>query len=171
VPGLALGPAVIAARQAGLLINGGGHAMAAGFTVAADKLDRLREFSSSGSATASRASGWCPELSIDGALSAAGAQGGVIEHIAALAPFGAANPEPRFAFPSVQVAFVEPVGTGHVRCTLADPIGPARLKAIAFSRCRDAARRVSRRLARARNPSRPAICAATTTAAATRCSW
>jgi single-stranded-DNA-specific exonuclease len=32
----------------------------------------------------------------------------------------------------VQIAFVEPVGTGHMRCTLADPIGPARLKAIAF---------------------------------------
>ena len=44
VPGVALGPAVIAARQAGLLINGGGHAMAAGFTVAADRLDALREF-------------------------------------------------------------------------------------------------------------------------------
>src|SRR5215472_7364312 len=44
VPGLALGPAVIAARQAGLLVNGGGHAMAAGFTVAEEKLDVLRAF-------------------------------------------------------------------------------------------------------------------------------
>ena len=44
VPGLPLGPAVIAARQAGLLINGGGHAMAAGFTVAAEQLDALRDF-------------------------------------------------------------------------------------------------------------------------------
>src|SRR5204863_8590174 len=44
VPGQALGPAVIAARQAGLLVNGGGHAMAAGFTVAADRLEPLRAF-------------------------------------------------------------------------------------------------------------------------------
>src|SRR5579872_7478848 len=44
VPGLALGDAVIAARQAGLLINGGGHAMAAGFTVARDRLLPLRDF-------------------------------------------------------------------------------------------------------------------------------
>ena len=132
VPGLALGPAVIAARQAGLLINGGGHAMAAGFTVAADKLDALREFLVERLGDGFESERLVPELSIDGALSAAGAQGGVIGHIAALAPFGAANPEPRFAFPAVQVAFVEPVGTGHVRCTLADPIGPARLKAIAF---------------------------------------
>jgi single-stranded-DNA-specific exonuclease len=132
VPGLALGPAVIAARQAGLLINGGGHAMAAGFTVAEDKLDRLREFLIERLGDGFESERLVPELSIDGALSAAGAQGGVIAHIAALAPFGAANPEPRFAFPAVQIAFVEPVGTGHMRCTLADPIGPARLKAIAF---------------------------------------
>ena len=132
VPGLALGPAVIAARQAGLLINGGGHAMAAGFTVAEDKLDSLREFLVERLGDGFESERLVPELSIDGALSAAGAQGGVIGHIAALAPFGAANPEPRFAFPAVQVAFVEPVGTGHIRCTLADPIGPARLKAIAF---------------------------------------
>jgi single-stranded-DNA-specific exonuclease len=132
VPGLALGPAVIAARQAGLLINGGGHAMAAGFTVAEDKLDALREFLVERLGDGFESERLVPELSIDGALSAAGAQGGVIGHIAALAPFGAANPEPRFAFPAVQIAFVEPVGTGHMRCTLADPIGPARLKAIAF---------------------------------------
>ncbi len=44
VPGFALGPAVIAARQAGLLINGGGHAMAAGFTVAGAQVEALRDF-------------------------------------------------------------------------------------------------------------------------------
>src|SRR5712691_2751159 len=44
VPGVALGPAVIAARQAGLLVNGGGHAMAAGFTVAAAQIEPLRQF-------------------------------------------------------------------------------------------------------------------------------
>jgi single-stranded-DNA-specific exonuclease len=132
VAGLALGPAVIAARQAGLLINGGGHAMAAGFTVAEDKLDALREFLVERLGDGLATERLVPELMIDGALSVGAAQSGVIEPIAALAPFGAANPEPRFAFLGVQLAFVEPVGTGHLRCTLADPIGPARLKAIAF---------------------------------------
>jgi single-stranded-DNA-specific exonuclease len=132
VPGLALGPAVIAARQAGLLVNGGGHAMAAGFTVAEDKLDQLREFLVERLGDGLATKRLVPELMIDGALSVGAAQSGVIDHIAALAPFGAANPEPRFAFPGVQLAFVEPVGTGHRRCTLADPVGPARLKAIAF---------------------------------------
>ena len=132
VPGVALGPAVIAARQAGLLINGGGHAMAAGFTVAADQLDALRAFLAERLGDGRGGERVRPELAIDGALSAAGAVGGLIDHLDALAPFGAANPEPRFAFPGLVVAHVEPVGTGHLRCTLSDSLGPERLKAIAF---------------------------------------
>ncbi len=133
VPGLALGSAVIAARQAGLLINGGGHAMAAGFTVAADRLIELQEF------LAARlndgrdgAALLAPELSIDAALSADAAQGELIAQLDALAPFGSANPEPRFAFPMVRVDYVEPVGTGHLRLRVSDALGGAQLSAIAF---------------------------------------
>jgi single-stranded-DNA-specific exonuclease len=132
VPGVALGPAVIAARQAGLLVNGGGHAMAAGFTVAAEHLGALRDFLAERLGDGRECAPAVPELAIDGALSAAGAVAGLIDHIDALAPFGAANPEPRFAFPGVVVAHVEPVGQGHLRLALADPVGEARLKAIAF---------------------------------------
>jgi single-stranded-DNA-specific exonuclease len=132
VPGVALGPAVIAARQAGLLINGGGHAMAAGFTVAADRVESLREFLAERLGDGIEGVRPVPELAIDGALSAAGAQAGLVRHLDALAPFGAANPEPRFAFPGVRLAHVEPVGTGHLRCALADALGEGRLAAIAF---------------------------------------
>lgn len=132
VPGLALGPAVIAARQAGLLLNGGGHAMAAGFTVAADRLEPLREFLAERLGDGIAGEPPVPELAIDGALSAGGAQGALIGHLDALAPYGAVNPEPRFAFPGVRLAHVEPVGTGHLRCALADVTGEGRLAAIAF---------------------------------------
>ena len=132
IAGLPLGPAVIAARQAGLLVNGGGHAMAAGFTVAADKIEALRAFLAERLGDGLERERLVPELAVDGALSAAAAQVGLIEHIEALEPFGAANPEPRFAFPGLRVAHVEGVGNGHVRCTLADPLGPARLAGIAF---------------------------------------
>jgi len=132
IPGVPLGPAVIAARQAGLLINGGGHAMAAGFTVAAEKLDALRQFLSERLGDGLDGGKLVPELSIDAALSLAAAQGALIDHITRLAPFGAGNPEPRFAFPGARVIHAEAVGSGHLRCTLADPLGEARLRGIAF---------------------------------------
>jgi single-stranded-DNA-specific exonuclease len=130
--GLPLGPAVIAARQAGLLINGGGHAMAAGFTVATEKLDALRAFLAERLGDGLDREQLVPELRVDGALSVTAAQCELIDHIARLAPFGAANPEPRFVFPGVRVVHAEPVGSGHLRCTLADPLDTARLRAIAF---------------------------------------
>jgi single-stranded-DNA-specific exonuclease len=132
IAGLPLGPAVIAARQAGLLINGGGHAMAAGFTVAADRLDALRQFLADRLGDGLASQRLTPELSIDAVLSLGAAQGELIDQLGQLAPFGAGNPEPRFVFPAVRVAHAEPVGSGHLRCALADPIDTGRLRAIAF---------------------------------------
>jgi single-stranded-DNA-specific exonuclease len=132
IAGLPLGPAVIAARQAGLLINGGGHAMAAGFTVAAAKLDALRAFLVERLGDGLDHEQLVPELRVDGALSVAAAHRELIDHIARLAPFGAANPEPRFAFSGVRVTHAEAVGNGHLRCILADPLDNVRLRAIAF---------------------------------------
>jgi single-stranded-DNA-specific exonuclease len=132
IPGVPIGPAVIAARQAGLLINGGGHAMAAGFTVAVDKLNPLREFLVERLGNGLDHESLIPELVIDGALSAAAAQSELIGHIARLAPFGAANPEPRFVFPALRVVQAELVGGAHLRCILADSLDGARLPAIAF---------------------------------------
>jgi len=132
VPGLALGSAVIAARQAGLLINGGGHAMAAGFTVASDRLMELQEFLSQRLNDGLDHALLVPELAIDVAISAEAAQGGLIAQLDALAPFGAANPEPRFAFPTVRAQYVEAVGTGHLKLRVADAVGGGALSAIAF---------------------------------------
>jgi single-stranded-DNA-specific exonuclease len=132
VPGLALGPAVIAARQQGLLIDGGGHAMAAGFTVAPGGLEALREFLAGRLGDGPAQEALVPELTIDAALSLGAAGPALIGHVEALAPFGAANPEPRFAFAGVCVAHAAPVGAGHLRCALVDPLSGARLKGIAF---------------------------------------
>jgi single-stranded-DNA-specific exonuclease len=132
VAGLALGPAVIAARQAGLLINGGGHAMAAGFTVAAERIEALRDYLAERLGDGLDREALVPELVLDGRLALGAATSDLTRHVAALAPFGAANPEPRFAFAPVRVLHAEPVGGAHLRCTLADPLGDARLRAIAF---------------------------------------
>ncbi|MGB9648345.1 MAG: single-stranded-DNA-specific exonuclease RecJ, partial [Stellaceae bacterium] len=132
IAGLPLGPAVIAARQAGLLINGGGHAMAAGFTVAAEKLGALQAFLVERLGDGIGNERLIPELRVDGMLSIAAAQSELVDHIAKLAPFGAANPEPRFVFARVRVIHAEAVGTDHLRCTLADPLDQARLRGIVF---------------------------------------
>jgi len=132
IGGVPLGPAVIAARQAGLLIDGGGHAMAAGFTVAAEKLDALREFLAGRLGDGLEHERLIPELRVDAALSLAAAQAELIGHIECLAPFGAGNPEPRFVLSGLRVVHAEAVGSGHLRCALADPLDTARLRAIAF---------------------------------------
>ena len=132
IRGLPLGPAVIAAHQAGLLINGGGHAIAAGFTVAAEKLDLLREFLVRRLGDGLDLERLMPELRIDAALALGAARMELIGHIERLAPFGAGNPEPRFGLPGVRVVHAEVVASDHLRCTLADPLDADRLRAIAF---------------------------------------
>ena len=134
VNGLDLGSAVIAARQAGLLINGGGHAMAAGFTVAAERVVDLAAFLNE--RVASAAGGpIVPLLEIDGAIAGAAATPELAQMVERLAPFGSGNPEPRFAVTDLRVVRGEVVGDGHVRLLLAGN-GATRLKAIAF-RCAD----------------------------------
>jgi single-stranded-DNA-specific exonuclease len=132
--GFPLGSAVIAARQAGLLVNGGGHPMAAGFTVEAAKLEALRDFLAERAAAALGDSILTPELAIDGVLAAGAATPDLIAVLEQLAPFGTGNPEPRFALPNLRVLRADIVGGQHLRCVLGDGGGTARLKAIAF-RC------------------------------------
>ncbi|HEX3499259.1 MAG TPA: single-stranded-DNA-specific exonuclease RecJ [Stellaceae bacterium] len=136
ISGVALGDAIIAARQEGLLINGGGHAMAAGFTVEQGKIGALRDFLAARIETAIGAEIPTPLLTIDGAIAPTGATVDFLAVIQQLAPFGSGNPEPRFAIPAARILYAEPVGGAHVRCTVGDAAGAGKLKAIAF-RCID----------------------------------
>ena len=136
IAGFALGAAVIAARQAGLLVNGGGHAMAAGFTVAEERLPAFRDFLAARIAETAGPAGLVPELGLDGMLMPAAATPDFVTLLERLAPFGAGNAEPRFAFPAVRVLKADVVGDAHIRLVLAEPASNQRLKAIAF-RCLD----------------------------------
>jgi single-stranded-DNA-specific exonuclease len=131
-PGVNLGAAVAAAKEAGLLISGGGHAAAAGLTVAWDKVDALRDFLSDKLASdIEAAAGETWSLSID----AAGAVGvmdlALIDSIDRIGPYGQGHPEPVFALPDVRIAFSKLVKEEHVRFTLEDARG-ARIGGIAF---------------------------------------
>ena len=132
VTGLALGPMIVAARQAGLLINGGGHAMAAGLTVEETKLEALRDFLVARATEILGEGDLVAELSIDGALAAGAATPDLAALIDRVGPFGTGNAEPRFVFPNLRVVRADIVGQEHVRCILADGAGTARLKGIAF---------------------------------------
>ena len=130
VPGFDIGNAVIAARQAGLLIKGGGHAMAAGFTAAAGNLDALRDFLHERMRTGPVLE-QNPRLYLDGALASDAANTDFATLIEKLEPFGAGNAEPRFAVSGLRVASAALVGQDHIRCTLTGLDG-GRLKGIAF---------------------------------------
>jgi single-stranded-DNA-specific exonuclease len=130
INGVDLGSAIIAARQAGILLNGGGHAMAAGFTVAADRLPELAHFLAE-RLRLQAASGLAPLLVLDGALEPGGANYDLVETLESCGPYGAGNDEPKFALAGVRIAKADIVGMGHVRVNLAGP-GGGWLKAIAF---------------------------------------
>jgi len=132
VPGFSLGPAIIAAHHAGLLLGGGGHAMAAGFTVAEDRIDGLRKFLADRALAELGGALPAPTLGLDGVLECAGATCDLVDLIERAGPFGSGNPRPRFAFPAAQVIRAEVVGADHVRCFLFSQSAGVRLKAIAF---------------------------------------
>lgn len=131
IAGADIGGAVRGAVAAGLLKKGGGHAMAAGLTVERAKLAELKVFLADALARSVGAATSRAELDIDGALTPAGVNDGLMELVDKAGPYGQGNPQPRFAFPSVRVKFAKVVGEAHVRCVLEGGDG-GRLEAVAF---------------------------------------
>ena len=131
IAGVDIGGAVRAAVAAGHLRKGGGHAMAAGLTVARDRLDALRAFLAERLAGSTDTARTAFALKIDGALTPASVTDEFMALIERAGPYGQGNPEPRFAFPAHRIKFAKVVGTAHVRCTLEAGDG-SRLDAVAF---------------------------------------
>ncbi|WP_085617994.1 single-stranded-DNA-specific exonuclease RecJ [Thalassospira alkalitolerans] len=132
VRGIDLGAAIIAARQTGLLINGGGHGMAAGFTLDPEKRPEFEDFIETRFAKIIAENDIRPTMTVDGGMHAMGATVDLITALEKLGPFGAGNAEPRFVFPECRVVKSDVVGADHVRCILSGSNGKGRLKAIAF---------------------------------------
>lgn len=130
-PGVNLGAAVQAAYEEGLLLAGGGHAMAAGLSVRPEAIPELRAFLCERLAAESRAATANDALEIDALVTARGADRGLWSDFQRLAPFGPGNPEPLFAAADVRVERPMALRGGHVRCTLTDGSG-GRLKAVAW---------------------------------------
>lgn len=135
VSGVDLGGAITAARMEGLLVAGGGHAMAAGFTVEEPKLSALSDYlwkrleKSVAEASAERV------LKLDVSIGLGGATPGLIALFEQAGPYGPGYPEPMFLLPNVRIAEAKPVGQGgHISCRItASGLGASGwLKAIAF---------------------------------------
>ena len=132
IPGFRLGNAIIAAHQAGILEGGGGHDMAAGFSVRADKINHLQAFLND--RLMADLNGVIPQVihQASGLLSIAGCKPDLADWLDRLGPFGSGNPEPRFVIPDCRIKsakFVGEVGA-HLSCRIDD--GSGTLNAIAF---------------------------------------
>lgn len=133
VAGLDLGEAVIAARQLGILATGGGHAMAAGFSLRDDQLARFHAFLDERLAAARNLPG-AADLMIEGSVAVGGVTDALAEQLARLAPFGPGNDEPVLVLPRVRVARADRIGRegATIRAFLEPEGGGARLKSVMF---------------------------------------
>jgi single-stranded-DNA-specific exonuclease len=129
--GVDLGAAVGAAFDAGLLMSGGGHPMAAGLAIRPAAVPEFRDFLCERLAAEAGAAALADAVEIDALVTPAAAGRPLLDEFAALAPFGPGNPEPVFALAAVTAERPMEMRGGHIRCTLADAAG-VRLRAVAW---------------------------------------
>jgi single-stranded-DNA-specific exonuclease len=132
VPGLDLGAAIIAARQSGLLTTGGGHAMAAGFSLPSESLAGLHAFLDERLAEATILPS-AADLTLEGILAVSGADAALAQMVARLGPFGTGNEEPLFVLPHARVVKTDRIGKdGNTIRAMIEGEGGGRLKALLF---------------------------------------
>jgi single-stranded-DNA-specific exonuclease len=131
INGFDMGHMVRAAVDSGLLVKGGGHAMAAGLTVERSKLGALRAFFEEKASERVPTLVSSHALKIDGALAASGATVEMFDQLEKAGPFGSGHPQPIFAMPAHRLKDARPVGANHIKITLESADG-TRLDGIAF---------------------------------------
>lgn len=135
VEGVDLGMLIMAARENGVITGGGGHTMAAGFSLAEEQISAFQHFVGEYILKHIGAEKVAPILNIDCVVNLAAVNIEFAEELAKLEPFGTGNPEPHIMVPNVIIARPQIIGSGHVRCFLTSPTG-ASVSAVAF-RCAD----------------------------------
>jgi single-stranded-DNA-specific exonuclease len=131
IPGIDIGVMVRAAHDAGVIESGGGHAMAAGFSLTPDRLEHFREFLVEQFTNTSAAFDAANELLLDAGIAPSGANTALVCELAKAGPYGAGNPEPLLVVLDARVAFADVVGKDHVKLRVVGGDG-ARLDAISF---------------------------------------
>lgn len=135
VKGIDMGAAVSEAKKQGLLIAGGGHEMAAGFSVETDKIELLSQFLNERFSKALEDYQSKKSLKIDAVMSIKGVSVGMIKELEKAAPFGVGNPSPKFVLYNCMIIRTDIVGEKHVRCIIGSHMtgqsGPT-IKAMSF---------------------------------------
>ncbi len=132
IEGLDLGALIMTAKEKGLLTKGGGHMMAAGFSLNEDKIEDFKRFVGEYIKQKLSADELVPSIDFDAVLSFDGATLDLAEKLSVLAPFGASHAEPKVVIEKIKIIKPSIVGDGHVRCFLAPVLGKGSLKAICF---------------------------------------
>lgn len=133
IQGLNIGQAFIEAKDAGLLLKGGGHAMAAGFTVDPSKENDFIEFLDTKIKDQMTAEETQIVTSVDSVITIRGISVPLIQRIQSdIGPFGQGNEEPIFLFENVRLHMIDTVGKDHIRAMVSDWEGGTRIKAMAF---------------------------------------
>ncbi|KIN64496.1 Single-stranded-DNA-specific exonuclease RecJ [Sulfitobacter noctilucicola] len=131
VSGIDLGAPIQRLAAEGLLIKGGGHKMAAGLTVEADKIEAAMARLSELLAKQGAHLGGPADLNVTGLLMPGAATVELAEMVEQAGPFGAAAPAPRYIFADMQILFAKRVGESHLKISFGDGLG-GKLDAIAF---------------------------------------
>ena len=131
ISGVDLGAAILAAKDMGLLVAGGGHAMAAGLTLAPGGVDALADFLDSRLAADVASARDDRALLLDAVVAPGGVTPSLVEALETGGPYGAGWPAPRIAAGAVRVIKADIVGQGHVRAVVAGRDGRS-IKGIAF---------------------------------------
>jgi len=131
ISGVDLGAAIQRLAAEGLLLKGGGHKMAAGLTVARDKLEAAMDRLSALLARQGADRAGIADLTLDGLLMPGAATPELITQVDAAGPFGAGAPAPRHAFAAMRITFAKRVGERHLKLRFGGDTGP-QLDAISF---------------------------------------
>lgn len=131
IPGVDLGALIIAAKEKGVITKGGGHTMAAGFSLTEEQIPLFKAFAGEYITSSLNNTSPNPIINIDLSIALTGANNTLCQEIEQLKPFGTSNPEPTILIRNVYIKKPYIIGQGHIKCELTD-LTTNRLNAIAF---------------------------------------
>lgn len=123
VHGVNIGDAIAAAAKDGVILSGGGHAMAGGLSLEPGQLPALRDWMDAHMAEFAQERAAAKELTIDALLATSQVRPDLYDEIGTLGPFGQGAPEPIFALKDVEITHTRPIGENHLKLTVEDAGG------------------------------------------------